>query len=168
MPLTVSLDSLIFRWRGASGENLFQKEGSPSQLRKTLTLSKKRSRMLWLSRIDGGDMGEPNCFEWEKSARLGGWPQHHKRVIQLVGSPIQPSQHFVSHENNSPNFVRKCWKRWFPRGGLNRRVTPLPFHQGPRAVNREFKQQRRRRLRKRYLKSEFELPQSLSRLFHLV
>ena len=31
---------------GASGENLFQKEGSPSKLRKTLTLSKKRSRML--------------------------------------------------------------------------------------------------------------------------
>ena len=45
-----------------------------SQLRKTLTLSKKRSRMLWLCRIDGGDMGEPNCFKWEKSARLGGWP----------------------------------------------------------------------------------------------
>ena len=21
-----------------------------------------------------GDLGEPNCFEWEKSARLGGWP----------------------------------------------------------------------------------------------
>ena len=31
-------------------------------------------------------------------------------------------------------------------------------------VNREFKQQRRRRLRKRHLKSEFALPQTLSRL----
>ena len=37
-------------------------------------------------------------------------------------------------------------------------------------VNREFKQQRRRRrrLRKRHLKSEFALLQTLSRLFHLV
>ena len=34
--------------------------------------------------------------------------------------------------------------------------------------NREFTQRRRRRLRKRYLKSEFGLPQTLSRLFHLV
>ena len=33
---------------------------------------------------------------------------------------------------------------------------------------RELKQQRRRRLRKRHLKSEFALPQTLSRLFHLV
>ena len=70
----ISLDSLIFRWRRDSGENLSQKEGSSFQLRKTLTLSKKRSRMPWLSRIDGGDMGEPNCFKWEKSTRLGGWP----------------------------------------------------------------------------------------------
>ena len=91
-----------------------------------------------------------------------------RRVTRLVGSPFQSSQHFVSHENNSPSFVRKGWKSWFPRRSSNRRVTPLPFHQGPRAVNREFKQQRRRRLRKRYLKSEFELPQTLSRLFHLV
>ena len=35
-------------------------------------------------------------------------------------------------------------------------------------VNRELKQQRRRRLRKRHLKSEFALPQTLSRLLHLV
>ena len=35
-------------------------------------------------------------------------------------------------------------------------------------VNRELKQQRRRRLRKRHLKSEFVLLQTLSRLFHLV
>ena len=35
-------------------------------------------------------------------------------------------------------------------------------------VNRELKQQRRRRLRKRHLKSEFALLQTLSRLFHLV
>ena len=34
--------------------------------------------------------------------------------------------------------------------------------------NREFTQRRRRRLRKRHLKSEFALPQTLSRLFHLV
>ena len=34
--------------------------------------------------------------------------------------------------------------------------------------NRELKQQRRRRLRKRHLKSEFALPQTLSRLFYLV
>ena len=33
---------------------------------------------------------------------------------------------------------------------------------------RELKQRRRRRLRKRHLKSEFALPQTLSRLFHLV
>ena len=33
---------------------------------------------------------------------------------------------------------------------------------------RELKQQRRRRLRKRHLKSEFALLQTLSRLFHLV
>ena len=35
-------------------------------------------------------------------------------------------------------------------------------------VNRELKQQRRRRLRKRHLKSEFALLQTLSRLLHLV
>ena len=35
-------------------------------------------------------------------------------------------------------------------------------------VNRELKQQRRRRLQKRHLKSEFAPLQSLSRLFHLV
>ena len=35
-------------------------------------------------------------------------------------------------------------------------------------INGELKQQRRRRLRKRHLKSEFALPQTLSRLFHLV
>ena len=37
-------------------------------------------------------------------------------------------------------------------------------------VNRELKQQRRRRLRrrKRHLKSELALPQTLSRLFHLI
>ena len=34
--------------------------------------------------------------------------------------------------------------------------------------NREFKQQKRRRLRKRHLKCEFALLQTLSRLFHLV
>ena len=34
--------------------------------------------------------------------------------------------------------------------------------------NRELKQQRRRRPQKRHLKSEFALPQTLSRLFHLV
>ena len=34
--------------------------------------------------------------------------------------------------------------------------------------NREFTQRPRRRLRKRHLKSEFALPQTLSRLFHLV
>ena len=91
-----------------------------------------------------------------------------KWVTRLVGSPFQPSQHFVSHENNSPSFVRKCWKSWVPRGSSNRWVTPLLFHQGPRAVSRELKQQRRPRLRKRQLKSEFALPQTLSRLFHLV
>jgi len=35
-------------------------------------------------------------------------------------------------------------------------------------INRELKQQRRRRLRKGHLKSEFALPQTLSRLFHLI
>ena len=35
-------------------------------------------------------------------------------------------------------------------------------------VNRELKQQRRRRLRRRHLKSEFALLQTLSRLLHLV
>ena len=35
-------------------------------------------------------------------------------------------------------------------------------------VNKELKQQRRRRLRKRHLKSKFALPQTLSRLLHLV
>ena len=34
--------------------------------------------------------------------------------------------------------------------------------------DRELKQRGRRRLRKRHLKSEFALPQTLSRLFHLV
>ena len=38
----------------------------------------------------------------------------------------------------------------------------------PSRYNRELKQQQRRRLRKRHLKSEFALPQTLSRLFHLV
>ena len=37
-----------------------------------------------------------------------------------------------------------------------------------RQHNRELKQRGRRRLRKRYLKSEFALPQALSRLYHLV
>ena len=69
--LYISLDSLIFRWRRDSGENLFQKEGSPSQLRKTLTLSKKHSRMLWLSRIDGGDLGEPNCLRVTLASQKG-------------------------------------------------------------------------------------------------
>ena len=36
------------------------------------------------------------------------------------------------------------------------------------SINREFTQRRRRQLRKRYLKSEFALPQTLSRLFQLV
>ena len=36
------------------------------------------------------------------------------------------------------------------------------------AFNWELKQQRRRRLRKRHLKNEFALPQTLSHLFHLV
>ena len=35
-------------------------------------------------------------------------------------------------------------------------------------IIRELKQQRRRQLRKRHLKSELALPQTLSRLFHLV
>ena len=38
----------------------------------------------------------------------------------------------------------------------------------PRNSVRELKQQRRRRLLKRHLKSEFAMPQTLSRLFHLV
>ena len=38
----------------------------------------------------------------------------------------------------------------------------------PTPTNRELQQQRRRRLQKRHLKSEFALPQTLSRLFHLV
>ena len=42
-------------------------------------------------------------------------------------------------------------KVWLPRGSSNRRVTPLPFHQGLRAVSRELKQQELRRLRKRHL-----------------
>ena len=44
-------------------------------------------------------------------------------------------------------------------------------HQDPSVQqlhSRELMQQRRRRLRRRHLKSEFTLPQSLSRLFHLV
>ena len=62
---------------------------------------------------------------------------------------------------------------------------PLPYHAqtpdiSPSAPNHginiytgvsdigELKQQRRRRLPKRRLKSEFTLPQTLSRLFHLV
>ena len=36
------------------------------------------------------------------------------------------------------------------------------------SINREFTQRRRQQLRKRYLKSEFVLPQTLPRLFHLV
>ena len=39
----ISLDSLIFRWRRVSGENLSQKEGSPSQLRKTGSFCEYRS-----------------------------------------------------------------------------------------------------------------------------
>ena len=38
----------------------------------------------------------------------------------------------------------------------------------PRGIFRELKQQRRWRLQKRHLKSEVALPQTLSRLFHLV
>ena len=38
----------------------------------------------------------------------------------------------------------------------------------PRGIFRELKQQQRWRLQKRHLKSEFALPQTLSRLFHLV
>ena len=36
------------------------------------------------------------------------------------------------------------------------------------SINREFTQRRRQQLRKRYLKSEFVLPQTLPRLFHPV
>ena len=35
-------------------------------------------------------------------------------------------------------------------------------------IKRKLKQRRRRRLRKRHLKSEFALLQTLSRLFHLI
>ena len=42
------------------------------------------------------------------------------------------------------------------------------FSPQPLQHKKEFQQQRRRRLRKRHLKSEFALPQTLSRLFHLV
>ena len=38
----------------------------------------------------------------------------------------------------------------------------------PDPISSQLKQQRRRRVRKRHLKSEFALPQTLSRLFHLV
>ena len=44
----------------------------------------------------------------------------------------------------------------------------FPHTQPCPAGNRELKQQPRRRLRKRHLKSEFALPQTLSRLFYLV
>ena len=44
----------------------------------------------------------------------------------------------------------------------------FPHTQPCPAGNWELKQQRRRRLRKRHLKSEFALPQTLSRLFYLV
>ena len=44
----------------------------------------------------------------------------------------------------------------------------MTFGRLERLPNRVLKQQRRRRLRKRQLKSEFALLQSLSRLFHFV
>ena len=49
--------------------------------------------------------------------------------------------------------VPKFWRGYFKKGCDN---------------ISELKQQRRRRLRKRHLKSEFALPQTLSRLFQLV
>ena len=51
-------------------------------------------------------------------------------------------------------------KRWGKRNFRKRSLRVV--------VSRELKQQRRRRLRKRHLWSEFTLPQTLSRLFHLV
>ena len=49
--------------------------------------------------------------------------------------------------------------------GLTARLCSCASHVG---VISKFTQWRRRRLRKRHLKSEFALPQTLSRLFHLV
>ena len=47
-------------------------------------------------------------------------------------------------------------------------IKPIAFFFDVLVTVRVDKQQRRRRLRKRHLKSEFALPQTLSRLFHLV
>ena len=47
-------------------------------------------------------------------------------------------------------------------------LIPKPNEHKILGVNRELKQERRRRLRERRLKSEVALPRSLSRLFHLV
>ena len=58
----------------------------------------------------------------------------------------------TSFRGETSGGVAKCWLPLFP---------PLPYKGA-------FKQRRRRRLRKRHLKSEFALHQTLSRLFHLV
>ena len=55
-------------------------------------------------------LGEPKCLYGEKLAQLG-------------GSPFKPSQLFVSHENGSSSFVRKCPKSWLAQGSSNRKVT---------------------------------------------
>ena len=58
------------------------------------------------------------------------------------------------------NLDRKFWKL--------ERVAYLAMETDVDRDKGEFTQRRRRRLRKRHLKTEFALPQTLSRLFHLV
>ena len=80
----------------------------------------QRSRMPWLSRLDGVDpTRRAKVFIWRKVGPA-------RRVTRLRGSPFQPSQLFVCHVNGSPSFVRKCRKSWLAQGSLGRRVTLLP------------------------------------------
>ena len=70
--------------------------------------------------------------------------------------------------DSSPLVVSLCLLHWRGRrveGNLRKPWRHLSVF---KCNNREFTQRRRRRLRKRHSKSEFGLPQTLSRLFHLV
>ena len=82
-------------------------------------------------------------------------PYHHFGAVELLPSQIAGSRAVRS----------SCFKYYSERvSGVSYIFWLLKL----RSINRELKQQRRRRLQKRHLKSEFAPLQTLSHLFHLV
>ena len=90
--------------------------------------------------------GQSGQFPWIRRPHLNG-----ESLSQKEGSPSQQMSAWAS------GCMRKKQLTYLPE------TTALS-----NTLIRELKQQRRRRLRKRHLKSEFALPETLSRLFHLV